>query len=523
MTKPQDKTLAAILTSAQLPTLPLVASRLLELTAREDAAFTEIVGLIAQDVALSAKLLKVANSAFFNFPQQIISINQAVSLLGLNAVRSLVLSFTFLSMGRHQEIGLFRNDLFWERSLTAATAARLIAERVPSMDTDEIFTICLLCDIGQLIFALTLPRQYTQALQRLADSSTETNPSAIEQELLAAAHTTVGAEAARFWGLPAIMQAAIRHHHDPTAYDEGDAQTARTINIVYLADLVAGIFHTLAPERCHQRFCTEAESLLGLEPREIHALLAAMDLEIAKAALSFDVTINPVRPVDEIIQEANIRLSLLHLSYEEMNRELVRTNEELARLKEQLDARNRLLEALANIDGLTGISNHRFFQSFLQAEIVRTTVNGGAVSLLLFDIDHFKRFNDAHGHRTGDFILKELCQVAASAIREYDILARYGGEEFVVVLPDTGPEGAMVVADRVCQVIAGHDFVDGFNHFQVTVSIGVASLAPTDADNDRNQLIDMADKALYEAKRQGRNRVCQYSARTRRRLPFGCT
>lgn len=523
MTKPQDKTLAAILTSAQLPTLPLVASRLLELTAREDAAFTEIVGLIAQDVALSAKLLKVANSAFFNFPQQIISINQAVSLLGLNAVRSLVLSFTFLSMGRHQEIGLFRNDLFWERSLTAATAARLIAERVPSMDTDEIFTICLLCDIGQLIFALTLPRQYTQALQRLADSSTETNPSAIEQELLAAAHTTVGAEAARFWGLPAIMQAAIRHHHDPTAYDEGDAQTARTINIVYLADLVAGIFHTLAPERCHQRFCTEAESLLGLEPREIHALLAAMDLEIAKAALSFDVTIHPARPVAEIIQEANIRLSLLHLSYEEMNRELVRTNEELARLKEQLDARNRLLEALANIDGLTGISNHRFFQSFLQAEIVRTTVNGGAVSLLLFDIDHFKRFNDAHGHRTGDFILKELCQVAGAAIREYDILARYGGEEFVVVLPDTGPESAMAVADRVCQVIAGHDFVDGFNHFQVTVSIGVASLAPTDADNDRNQLIDMADKALYEAKRQGRNRVCQYSARTRLRLPFGCT
>lgn len=523
MTKPQDKTLAAILASAQLPTLPVVASRLLELTAREDAAFTDIVALVAQDAALSAKLLKVANSAFFNFPQQIVSINQAVSLLGLNAVRSLVLSFSFLSMGRHQEIGLFRHDEFWERSLTAATAARLIAEHVPAVDADEIFTICLLCDIGQLIFALTLPWRYNQVLQRLADSDAETDPCAIEEELLAAAHTRVGAEAARFWGLPAIMQAAMGHHHDPMAHGEADTQTALTIKTVYLANLVAGIFHTLAPERCHSRFLAEAHSLLGLEPRAINTLLAAMDLEIAKAALSFDVSIHPVRPVAEIIQEANIRLSLLHLSYEEMNRELVRTNEELARLKEQLDARNRLLEALANIDGLTGISNHRYFQAFLQAEILRATANGGSVSLLLFDIDHFKRFNDAHGHRTGDFILKELCQVAGAAIREYDVMARYGGEEFAVVLPDTDLEGATTVAERVCRVIGGHDFADGFSHFQVTVSIGVASLAPTDAHTDRNQLIDMADKALYEAKRQGRNRVCQYSASPRRRLPFGCT
>src|SRR5437763_677625 len=102
MSKPLDAALNNILTSAQLPILPAVATRLLELTAQEDTALTDIVTLIVQDMALSAKLLKVANSSFYSFPQQITSINQAVSLLGIKAVRSLVLSFTFLSMGEPQ-------------------------------------------------------------------------------------------------------------------------------------------------------------------------------------------------------------------------------------------------------------------------------------------------------------------------------------------------------------------------------------------------------------------------------------
>ena len=116
MTKAQDSILNTILSSARLPTLPVVATALLELTSREDTPFSDIVDLIAQDMALSVKILKVANSAFYSFPQQISSINQAVSLLGINAVQSLVLGFTFLSMGSGRQHGQFNFEQFWSGS-----------------------------------------------------------------------------------------------------------------------------------------------------------------------------------------------------------------------------------------------------------------------------------------------------------------------------------------------------------------------------------------------------------------------
>jgi len=510
MSKPLDAALNNILTSAQLPTLPAVAARLLELSARDDAAFTDIVNCIAQDMALSARILKVANSSFYSFRQRITSINQAVSLLGCNAVRNLVLSFTFLAMGEQRVSSLFNFDLFWERSLVGATASRLIAGLVPKVDPDEIFTIGLLQNIGQLIFALTVPSRYDHILERLAVSDQDVCEVALEEEFLALPHTVSGSEVAKVWGLPPAILTAIRYHHDPAAYPGDNRQEALTVKIVYLAELVTRIFYSCAPERHYQQLHDEAHHLLGLDGLAIKHFLATIHREIDRAARYFDIRINPIRPVPEIIQEANIRLSILHLNYEEMNQELTQAQKELETLRQQLAERNFLLERLANIDGLTEIHNHRFFQNFLHTEINRAIPNQSAVSLLLVDVDHFKQFNDTYGHQTGDFILKELCLVARGMIREYDLMARYGGEEFAFVLPETDTEAALTVAQRLCHAIAGHDFFDGHQHYRVNVSIGVASVLPASGFSP-NDLIGMADQALYKAKKRGRNQVVFYT------------
>ena len=115
MKRPSEETLHAVLTSRELPTLPLIASQILTITAREETTLTDIAGLIAQDMGLSTKILRVANSSFYSFPQQISSINQAVSILGINAVRSLVLSFSFLSMKGGKRSQRFDFEQFWER------------------------------------------------------------------------------------------------------------------------------------------------------------------------------------------------------------------------------------------------------------------------------------------------------------------------------------------------------------------------------------------------------------------------
>ncbi len=507
MSKPLNQALNSLLTSGDLPTLPVVASRLLELTAREDATFSDIANLIAQDIALSAKILKVANSAFYNFPRKIASINQAVSLLGINAVRSLVLSFTFLSMGRNDATSLFDFERFWERSLVGATAARLLAAQIAQANTDEIFTISLLQNIGQLIFALTVPSKYDQILQKQASDPKDLCDIALEEEFLGLPHTISGFEVARLWGFPPTLLAAIRYHHAPATYPGSDPQELLTIRIIYLTDLIAKIFSSHAPERFYRQFQEEAEQLLGLGDLKITTILKTINREINKAAQYFDIAVNPLRSVPEIIQEANIRLSLLHLSYEEMNRELIQSKKALENLKKQLAERNCLLDTLANLDGLTEINNHRFFQNFLSAEIERAIKNNCPIALLLADIDHFKRCNDTYGHQTGDFILKELSRIARKAIREYDVIARYGGEEFVFVLPETRPEEALHVAQRICQTIANHDFFDGQRHYRITISIGAVSALPANDDFNKSEFIDMADTALYAAKDRGRNQV----------------
>lgn len=514
MARAQERTLQNILTSADLPTLPAVASKVLELTAHEEVSLSEVITLITQDISLSAKILKVANSAFYNFHQQIVSVQQAISLLGINAVRSLVLSFSFLSMGQERCSRFFHFNIFWERSLVAATAARLIAEQTGQIDPEEMFTLGLLQNIGQLVFALTLPARYDHLLEQLQAGHAYRDVD-LEEEYLGLAHTVSGAEVARAWGLPEAILTVLRYHHAPQHYAGEDLKQVLAVKIVFLSDLVTQIFTSAEPLQAHGKFQQEANQLLGLEQVEVATIFRIVNKEIEKSARFFGVAINPVRPVTEIIQEANIRLSLLHLSYEEMNRELRQAKQSLEELRRQLAQRNSLLERLANLDGLTEIHNHRYFQSFLHAEINRAVKNNGPLSLLLADIDHFKQFNDRHGHQTGDFILKELCLAVRPIIREYDLMARYGGEEFAFVLPEADGNAARVVAEKILRTVAEHDFFDGARHYRVTLSIGAATARPTDPTFCRNEFINHADQALYEAKNRGRNQVAYYQADTR--------
>jgi len=514
MTNTPDKVLETVLSSKDLPTLPIIASKLLTLTAREETTLTDIANLISQDMALSAKILRVANSSFYSFPQQISSINQAVSILGINAVRSLVLSFSFLSMENRKQSSIFDFHRFWEHALVGAVASKLIIEQVASTDGEEAFICGLLRNIGQLLIATTLSDQYDMVLNRLRTledqpNDTDNREEKIELEILGTTHSNIGFEIAKTWGFPESLLLPMKYHHQPDAY-QGPMQHRRNIRAVYLADLLSRIFYSDDPAKYHKKFRNDAKRLLNLKVLAVNNILRSIDRTLEQSAQFFGIEIGPVKSVAEILQEANLRLSLINLSYEEMNRELIKSKMELEKLTEELAQKNRLLENLANIDGLTAINNHRFFQNFLDSEINRSSRNDNHISILLADIDHFKRFNDTFGHQTGDFLLKEFCKVTKELIREYDLIARYGGEEFVFVLPQTGAEEACTVAEKLRKSIERHDFGDGKDTYSITISIGVASVRPSQEKLTKNDLIGYADQALYAAKNEGRNRVVLY-------------
>jgi diguanylate cyclase (GGDEF)-like protein len=180
--------------------------------------------------------------------------------------------------------------------------------------------------------------------------------------------------------------------------------------------------------------------------------------------------------------------------------------------KRIIELQRQLLEAYestqfqASHDSLTSMWNRSAILRLLEAQLAKTVREKRDVTVLLIDIDHFKTVNDTYGHLQGDSVLREIAHRMSSALRSYDLLGRYGGEEFLVIVPDCTIQDAATVGERVRQAIADTPIdVDG-NPLTVTVSIGVAAGMKLSADTE-SQLLDAADKALYEAKRSGRNCV----------------
>ncbi len=181
----------------------------------------------------------------------------------------------------------------------------------------------------------------------------------------------------------------------------------------------------------------------------------------------------------------------------------------LKQLQDELEEKNRQLENLAITDGLTGIYNYRFFHNKLKEEFERAKRYETPLACIMIDLDFFKNINDKYGHMTGDAILTELAVIIMQNIRKNDVFARYGGEEFVLLLPHTSENGAYNEAERIRKSIEEH-FFSGVNAKGViTISLGIANY-PATYINTPEDLIKFADIALYDAKRNGRNRVEVY-------------
>lgn len=176
-----------------------------------------------------------------------------------------------------------------------------------------------------------------------------------------------------------------------------------------------------------------------------------------------------------------------------------------------ISRRKRLEQALleaSQTDSLTCTANRRRLLKMLQEHFVNFVRYHHPMAMIMFDIDHFKRINDTHGHLVGDEILKCLCQLCRESLRENDLLARFGGEEFIIVLPNTTAAQAMVTAERIRQRIPEAIVRQLGKNLQVTISLGVSELY--ESDTDPEQIIQRVDDAIYQAKEGGRNRTVHY-------------
>jgi diguanylate cyclase (GGDEF)-like protein len=250
--------------------------------------------------------------------------------------------------------------------------------------------------------------------------------------------------------------------------------------------------------------------MLGFDDKIIGKILDLVVSEIAHTADLFGFYIKNQKPVEEILQEANEALLNINLTYDHVNRELIDATVQLQQLTKELEENNKRLEKLTLLDSLTEVYNHGCFQSILENQVSIAARKNLILSLLMVDVDYFKSFNDNYGHQAGDFILKELCKLMKKSLRDYDMLFRYGGEEFAIILPEITGQEAQIVAEKLRESIAMHTFIINNKKYNVTVSIGLAEIEPAVCAFTKNDLINFADKALFESKDKGRNKVTLY-------------
>ena len=174
------------------------------------------------------------------------------------------------------------------------------------------------------------------------------------------------------------------------------------------------------------------------------------------------------------------------------------------------------IKNIAIYDTLTGLHNRRYFEERLGVDTQKSFYSGSPLSLVMVDIDHFKKVNDTFGHTEGDQVLCKISSLLKNSVRKKDTVARYGGEEFILILPEASLESSFVIAERIRRLVENTSFEVGRAQVKITISMGISNF-PSHRAKSKEELVKMADQALYDAKREGRNKVCIFGGKVAQR------
>ncbi|GAB3061245.1 sensor domain-containing diguanylate cyclase [Stenotrophomonas tumulicola] len=484
---------AALALCRHLPSPPGIALRIIELAQDPEAELSTVADIIGIDMALSARMLRIANSPLYASRRRIENLGQALTMLGLNATLCLALGFTVTQgLVACGESGHDLRERAWRRSILSALAASQLGQARGLRRLEELMLAGLMQDIGILALAQSHPDAYLPLLREAAD-----NPMLLarEREHLQCSHADVGALVASGWDLPRYLVDAIARSEDDTLSDD-DFQAC-----VQLSGSVADIWLDADSDAARGRALEQVHDRLHLDSAQFDRMLARIGKALPTIASLFDAPLATPARVQLLIDHAQELATLRSLRQ-------AQDVEQAHRRADEFEARARRLAEQAHRDALTGVLNRRQLDTVLEQEFLRATRHGRPLSVVFIDLDDFKKINDAHGHLTGDEVLRAFASMLQEQLRASDTVARYGGEEFVALLPNTSETAALEVIRRILANVVSTPMVmlqEG--PLFVTFSAGVATQGGNERFADVQDLLRAADDVLYRSKNLGRNRV----------------
>jgi diguanylate cyclase (GGDEF)-like protein len=483
-----------------LPSPPGVAMRLLDLFQDVTVSVSEVSAIMKNDPALSAKVLRIVNSPLYALRREVSTLEHAISLLGVNAVQAVALSF---SLARTFTQSGFDFRWYWKRSVIAAASAQELGRILRLSGQETLFMGGLLQDLGILVLSEVFKQEYGDLLARCAGD----HAGLVEQEkqLWEADHAAVGGWLVGKWGLPEVLEKMVRGSHEPDQV-EGSGSWDRLVRCVALSGWLAEIWLAEKEEvkQASEAAAHQAKELLEIDEGVWEPALAGVRQSLGELSELFEFELQSQGEIDQLLEQAKETMFLISL---QSAVEVQQRSEEVDSLRTEVGE----LKVRSETDPLTKLHNRAYFQSAIVRDFNQCQSRGQPLTLVVCDIDHFKKFNDTYGHASGDVVLEEVAKCLSENLRGTDQAARYGGEEFVLILRDTDESAAEVICERLRRHLEARKIeLESGVFVTVTMSLGCATQSLKGTYANSQELFKAADQALYAAKHRGRNQVASY-------------
>ncbi len=489
--------LERVMACRELPTLPAVAMRVVELTANDSVSFKQLADAIQNDQALAAKILRTVNSSMYAVRTKCSSINQAIVMLGMSAVKTLALSFTLVSAVKDTDTGEFDMEAHWRRALHTAIAARCIANKARLPNAEECFLGGLLQDVGMIALNQALGKDY----RRVVGMAKGDHRQVLKYELKAfeVHHADVGAMLAKRWKLPESLVMPIKYHERPTA---APMEFTGVVRAVGLGNIAADVIAAAEPAEALGRFYERAQQWFALDYSQADDVLKAIGCQVREVASL--LCLPPTLSVDTE--------KVLRLAKEQMGGIAVHAGEHGTQAAPSGDTQA--------CDDLTGVASRLQFERSMVAAFEQTRNGLGVLAVAMFDVDGLEEMNERFGSEAGDAVLISVAGRLERAFGGFGgLVARYDEGRFVALLPRTDRAVAVRASEQVRMEVAAQPLVlmaaktGAPPTVTVTLSVGVAAL---DGEmikrfDDHGALMAIVEQAVRAAKKAGKNAIRVYA------------